>query len=156
MADILGAAPWAILSGAGSWIIQGWLHREKRKADRAEHSDRLEIHRDELAMELVQNARTEIGAARAEVEELRGEVTTLRALEKHFYHFQQSLDHLEAVLFSSTSEERTNAERSAKAFLTRMRRLNDAKGTIRNEIQRADSITELATRGIITPEPEND
>jgi hypothetical protein len=37
---------------------------------------------------------------------LRDEVKKLRAMENHFYHFQQSLDHLEALLTASTVEER--------------------------------------------------
>lgn len=70
---------------------------------------------------------------------MRDEVKKLRAMENHFYHFQQSLDHLEALLTASTPEEREVAERNARGFLNRMRRLQEAKGTLANEAQRAAS-----------------
>jgi hypothetical protein len=50
-----------------------------------------------------------------------------------------ALEHLSAVLFARSPKERTVAERNARAFLTRMTRLRDAKGTIANEAQRVDS-----------------
>jgi hypothetical protein len=129
-----------IASAAVAWCAQAWIYRRKRADDRtaAQHEadDRLIIHRDELTFQLLQNARLEMASARIEVEDLRDEVRKLRSMENHFYHFQQSLDHLEALLFSNTPEEKTTAERNARAFLTRMRRLNDAKGTLTNEAQR--------------------
>jgi hypothetical protein len=73
----------------------------------AEHdADRLEVHRDELTFQLLQNARLEMASARIEVEDLRDEVRKLRSMENHFFYFQQSLDHLEALLFPGTEEDR--------------------------------------------------
>ena len=144
LAEILGVAPWAILSAAVSWGAAMWMHHEKVKKEKVDQSDRLEIHRDELTFELLQNARQEMASARVEVEDLRDEVRKLRAMEQHFYHFQQSLDHLEALLFAETVDSRATAERNARAFLSRMRRLNEAKGTIANEAQRAAAKVKLA------------
>jgi alpha-amylase/alpha-mannosidase (GH57 family) len=135
--DFLGVAPFAILSAAAAWVGQLWLYRERREDKRNEQHERLEIHRDELAFELLKNARQEMSSARVEVEDLRDEVRKLRAMEQHFYHFQQALDHLEALLFPPSLVERESAERAARAFLNRMKRLNEAKGTIANEVQRA-------------------
>lgn len=150
--DLQTQAPWVVLTAIVltallSWYSQAWLYRRKRADDAATalsgQHERLEIHRDELTFELLQNARLEMSAARVEVEDLRDEVRKLRAMENHFYHFQQSLDHLEALLFADTPEARAAAERNARAFLTRMRRLNEAKGTITNEVQRASSAVHL-------------
>lgn len=150
--ELPGQAPWVVivaivLSAVLSWYSQAWLYRRKRIDDNAAaisgQNERLEIHRDELTFELLQNARLEMSAARIEVEDLRDEVRKLRAMENHFYHFQQSLDHLEALLFADTPETRAAAERNARAFLNRMRRLNEAKGTITNEVQRASSAVHL-------------
>lgn len=149
--DFLGVAPWAVVSASVTWASMAYAYREKRRVERVKHSDRLEIHRDELTFDLLQNARTEIGAVRAEVEDLRQEISTLRELEKHFYHFQQSLDHLEAIMFAQTSEDRAAAERNARAFLTRMRRLNEAKGTLRNEVQRTASVVSVAEQAVKKP-----
>lgn len=135
--EVIGAAPWAIFSAFVSWAATAWHHHEKKKKEKVDQTDRLEIHRDELTFELLQNARKEMASARVEVDDLRDEVRKLRAMEQHFYHFQQSLDHLEALLFADTPEARGTAERNARAFLTRMRRLNEAKGTLANEAQRA-------------------
>jgi hypothetical protein len=141
--DFLGVAPWVAVSAAGSWIVQALIYRTKRADAKAvttaENADRLEVHRDELTFQLLQNARLEMASARIEVEDLRDEVRKLRSMENHFFYFQQSLDHLEALLFPGTEEDRTMAERNARAFLNRMRRLNEAKGTIANEAQRVVS-----------------
>lgn len=147
-AEILGVAPWAILSAAVSWGAAMWMHHEKSKKEKDDQIDRLEIHRDELTFELLQNARQEMSAARVEVEDLRDEVRKLRAMEQHFYHFQQALDHLEALLFPETTEARATAERNARAFLGRMRRLNEAKGTIANETQRATARMKMAEKNL--------
>lgn len=148
--EFLGVAPWVVLSATISWLAQAWIYRTKRADTRLvaqnEHDDRLAIHRDELTFQLLQNARLEMASARIEVEDLRDEVRKLRAMENHFAYFQQSLDHLEALLFSDTVEARANAERNARAFLARMRRLNEAKGTLANEAQRAASEISLIDR----------
>jgi hypothetical protein len=153
--EFQGMAPWAvfvaiILTAVLSWLAQAWLYRHKRhdaKIDaQVEAGDRLVIHRDELTFQLLQNARLEMASARIEVEDLRDEVRKLRSMENHFFYFQQSLDHLEALLFADTVEARAGAERNARAFLTRMRRLNEAKGTLTNEAQRAASEISLLDR----------
>jgi hypothetical protein len=141
--EFLGVAPWVVVSAAVTWGAQAWLYSTKRRDAKHqredEQHDRLEIHRDELALQLLQSARQEMSAARVEVEDLREEVRKLRAMENHFYHFQQALEHLENLLFPESEEARANAERNARAFLARMRRLNQAKGTIANEAQRVAS-----------------
>ena len=145
--DLWVAPASAVISAVVSWGVQAWIYRTKRAdaaiAVKIEHGERLEIHRDELTFELLQNARLEMASARIEVEDLRDEVRKLRSMENHFFHFQQSLDHLEALLFSTTPEEKASAERNARAFLNRMRRLNEAKGTITNEVQRHASEAHL-------------
>lgn len=149
--EILGVAPWVIIAATVSWFASMYANREKarEKAEKAEEkanqqADRLEVHRDDMILQIIKTGREEIAAARLEVEDLRDEVKKLRAMENHFYHFQQSLDHLEALLTAHTPEEREQAERNARAFLNRMRRLQEAKGTITNEVQRASS--EIALR----------
>lgn len=148
--EFLGVAPWVAITAAVTWTAQFWHYRTKRAGVKltAQHDaeDRLVIHRDELTFQLLQNARLEMASARIEVDDLRDEVRKLRSMENHFYHFQQSLDHLQALLFSDTTEARTAAERSARAFLTRMRRLNEAKGTLANEAQRAASEIQILDR----------
>lgn len=148
--ELLGVAPWVVLSAAVSWGAQAWIYRAKRTDARllAQHEadDRLIIHRDELTFQLLQNARLEMASARIEVEDLRDEVRKLRSMENHFFHFQQSLDHLEALLFPGTPDERASAERNARAFLARIRRLNEAKGTLANEAQRVASELQILDR----------
>ncbi len=159
--EFLGVAPWVIVTAIATWGAQLWIYRTKRFDKRAEtqveHDERMTIHRDELTFQLLQNARLEMASARIEVEDLRDEVRKLRSMENHFYHFQQSLDHLEALLFSHTEEEKAQAERNARAFLTRMRRLNEAKGTLANEAQRAASEIQILSGDKITkPKDEKD
>ena len=137
--DVMGVAPWVVIAAVVSWFGSMYAHRARTKKEEVQHADRLEVHRDELTLQIIRTGREEIAAARIEVEDLRDEVKKLRAMETHFYHFQQSLDHLEALLTANTPEEREIAERNARGFLNRMRRLNAAKGTIANEAQRISS-----------------
>jgi hypothetical protein len=155
--DFLGAAPWVVITAIVTWFGNMWVYRSKRADDlvarQTDHSERMDIHRDELALQLLANARQEMSSARVEVEDLREEIRKLRAMETHFFHFQQSLEHLEALLFADSVDARANAERNARAFLTRMRRLNEAKGTIANEAQRVASEVQYLDRGT-GPEPK--
>lgn len=144
--EVLGVAPWVIIAAVVSWFASMYANREKAKKAASSQADRLEIHRDELTLAIIRSGREEISLARLEAEDLRDEVKKLRAMETHFYHFQQSLDHLEALLIATTPEERALAEKNARAFLNRMRRLQEAKGTISNEVQRANSEIELLDR----------
>lgn len=144
--EVLGVAPWVIFAAVVSWFASMYANRKKAEKDASEQADRLEVHRDELTLAIIRTGREEISLARLEVDDLRDEVKKLRAMETHFYHFQQSLDHLEALLIASTPEERALAEKNARAFLNRMRRLQEAKGTISNEVQRANSEIELLDR----------
>lgn len=98
-----------------------------------DHAAAVGVSRDDLAIELLANARNEVVQARSEMSALREEVNTLRAMEQHFYHFQQAIEHLTAVLTAGSVEERSQSERNARAFLARMKRLQDAKGTIAQE-----------------------
>lgn len=144
--DVLGVAPWVIIAAVVSWFGSLYANRARARKEAVDHADRLEVHRDELTLAIIRTGREEISAARIEVEDLRDEVKKLRAMETHFYHFQQSLDHLEALLSARTPEERETAERNARAFLNRMRRLQEAKGTIANEVQHKASEIELLDR----------
>ncbi len=147
--DLSTLLPAAGLGGLATWLGQAaasWFKaRGERDKAREANETTLEQHRDNLTFELLQEARTHLAMVKSEVEELRKEVKILRGLEKHFYYFEQSLDHLDAILSCpSGTEERNTAERNAKAFLNRMRRLTDARGTIRNEVQIASSQADLA------------
>lgn len=144
--DILGVAPWVIITAILAWFGSLITYRAKTKKEADELGDRLEIHRDDLTLQIIRTGREELQFARIEVDDLRNEVKKLRAMENHFYHFQQSLDHLEALLIANTPEERALAEKNARAFLNRMRRLQEAKGTIANEAQHAQSEIELFDR----------
>lgn len=119
--EFFGAAPWVIVTAVVTWIGQAFVYRRQLRKDDVDLTVKMEAHRDELTFELLSSARNEVIAARNEMEGLREEVRTLRSLEQHFYHFQQSLDHLEAILHAKTSDERAVAERNAHAFLRRMK-----------------------------------
>ncbi len=137
--EIFGVAPWVIIVALVAWIGAIFSYRDKRREKQTDDSNTLVIHRDELTLAIIRTGREELSAAKVEVDELREEMKKLRPLEVHFYHFQQSLDHLEALLVAGTQEEREAAERNARAFVNRMRRLQEAKGTVANEVQRVVS-----------------
>jgi hypothetical protein len=143
-----GIAPWVIVTALVTWIGQAFIYRKDWRKMELEHAAKVDASRDSLAVELLSSARAEVVTARAEMETLRDEMKALRAMEQHFYHFQQALDHLAAVLFAKDEPEKAAAERNARAFLARMQRLQDAKGTIANEIQRMDAGLRSAEKAI--------
>lgn len=153
--SVLGVAPWVIIAAVISWFASIRVNRERAAKKAIDKADRLEVHRDDMILQIIKTGREEISAARLEVNDLRDEVTKLRAMEVHFYHFQQALDHLEALLTASTPEDRAQAERNARAFLNRMRRLQEAKGTITNEVQRISSEVDLSERAASKKDPKN-
>lgn len=139
VSDFLDVAPWAVVTAIVTWIGQAFLYRKDWRKMELDHKVNIEASRDDLAIELLSSARSEVVSARSEMETLRDEMKALRSMERHFYHFQQALEHLSAVLFAKDEAEKATAERNARAFLTRMTRLQEAKGTIANEVQRMDA-----------------
>lgn len=148
-ADILPYVGAAFTFLAG-WGWQAYVHRdaraERREERREAQATEVDKHRDDLALKLLQAATDEVREVRTEIEEVRKENRALRALEEHFYHFEQALNHLEAVLTAANPEERAIAEKNATAFLARMRRLQQAKGNIQQEIQVIESAHRLDER----------
>lgn len=121
----LGAAPFVVITTLVTWFAAVWHYQAKERKEAIDRGDQLEIHRDGLTLNLLQSARDEMNQAREEADHLREEVRSLRAMEDHFYRFQQALDHLEALLFPDSPEARVIAERNARAFLVRMRKLKE-------------------------------
>lgn len=146
--EILGVAPWVIITALVTWLANTWLHREKRFEEKVNSHAQVEISRDDLTLQILQTARQEVSAAKLDIDDMRDEIRKLRMMEQHFYHFQQSLEHLEALLSAENDKELATAKRNARAFLNRIRALNEAKGTIANEAQRASSQVDIASETI--------
>lgn len=144
MTDFLTVVPFAVVSSVVTWGAQAFAYSRKRKTEKVDHSDKLEIHRDQFTLELLQTARSELTLVRGELNVMREETGALRKLEQHVYHFQESLEHLETLLRAETDVDLAQAKRNANAFLIRMRRLQEAKGTILNEVQRRQSELRLS------------
>lgn len=153
--EILGVAPWVIITALVTWLTNTWLHRDKRFQEKINSHVQVEISRDDLTLEILRTAREEVNSAKLDIGDMRDEIRKLRLMEQHFYHFHQSLEHLEALLFSETSKDLMIAKRNAKAFLTRMRKLNQVKNTIANEVQRAASQVDLSADEIAQAIKEN-
>lgn len=130
--QLLPLIPVGVVTALAGWFGNAYMERQRLRSDeRKGHiaTDAiLEQHRDGLTFQL-------LDAARAELAGMRQEVEKLRPMESHLYHLQQALEHIEALL-SVDPDVKAIAERNARAFLNRMRRMEDAKGTIANEIQR--------------------
>lgn len=136
---MIGAAELiAGLGGGGGVLIAqhafGWLKaRGRTNAD-------VDMHRDGLTIDMLQLAREEMAAMRLELAATKTEANDLRGLQAHLAHFEEALDHIHALLNASGAAEKRAAERRARAFHNRMRRLSDARGAIINEVQRARAI----------------
>lgn len=126
------------LFGSGGVLIAqhafGWLKaRSRANADVDKHRDGLTIQMLQIAREEVAGVRLELAAAKDEADELRG-------LQSRLAHFEEALDHIHALLNAEGAEEERAAERRARAFLNRMRRLSNARGAYINEEQRARAL----------------
>lgn len=152
MIDFATIIPAMLGSGAITWLGQAYLARAKTQGEgkRAQITAdaELEKHRDSLTFEL-------LGAARTEVTALREQVAALRPMEGHMFHLEQALAYLEALLNAGPNE-RVEIERSARAFLNRMRRGAQAVGTLANEAQRVLSETQIAERLARETRPKGD
>jgi hypothetical protein len=111
--------------------------RNEAKASERKNDLDVEVHRDSLTIQLLETARSEVAALRVEVERLRPN-------EAHIRHFEMALNHLERMLLAENDPERKRAERGARAFVNRMRRLAEARGVIANEVQLLESRTSIA------------
>lgn len=139
MTDFLGVAPWVIVTALGTGVGQYLLFQRQWRKDGLDAEAVVEKTRNDLTIQLLSSARAEAVAARSEIDGLHMQVTSLRQLEQHFFHFQQALDHLDAIVNAESEGARKAAERSGRAFLNRMRRLMEARNTIANEVQTVDS-----------------
>ncbi len=144
--QFMGVAPWMALTAVVTWLGKAYLHGDARRERKEAKAVDVEMHRDDLTLRLIKQVTDEAAQVRAEIAEVREENRALRALEEHFYHFQQALEHLEAVLTATDSDARKVAEKNANAFLTRMRRIQQAKGNIQQEIQVVESAHRLDER----------
>ena len=140
MVSLAEGIPLAVLGTAGGWagnfVLQWWKGRDEREGKAIDAKVSLEQHTDKFALEL-------LNAARGEMAVLKNEVDSLRPLQTRVAHLDEALDHIEALLKSEGEEERKAAERRATAFLKRMRRMAEARGTILNEIQREESLRSI-------------
>lgn len=152
--QFLGVAPWMMVAGIATWIGAAWKYSDERQARKLAREDEKKAreeakavemakHRDDLALKLLAAAREEVAVGRAELDHVREENRALRSIEQHFYHYQQAIDHLEAVLAARDDPNAyAVAERNAMAFLARVKRVEQAKG----DIQQAAQIIESAAR----------
>jgi hypothetical protein len=127
------------LAGSLALCAKLYVDRRRLQIDAQSADLKIEEHRDGLTFDLLSAARTEVAALRQEVERLR-------PLDKHLQDFETALEHIEALMSPMNSADRRAAERSARAFLNRIRRLQEARGAITNEAQRLDSGIHVADR----------
>lgn len=147
--DLATVLPTLFAGGGATWVGQVIIARVNGRTNasnaRIAADADLEKHRDSLTFEL-------LSAARGEVSALRSEVDKLRPMEAHLFQLEQALEHLDALL-NATPDERSNVERAARAFVVRMRRAADARGTLANEAQRLLSGLDVAERAAREKKP---
>lgn len=130
----------AALSGGGMALLGQWGAEWVKGRHAADQTSRtidaqLEEHRDNLTFDLLKAAREEVAA-------MRHEVAAMRADGVNTLHFEEALDHLDALLNSINDAERNAAERRARAF---MRRMRPEVGDLRNTAQTVISTRRVAS-----------
>ena len=143
---LIGSGIEGIWNAAGGASLVGfiWLYLNHRKMQNQHAVDGrkadldLEQHRDQLTFDLLKAAQSEIKALRLDRE---------RFNDLHIQHFEDALGHIEALLLVENNADRKAAERQARAFLNRMRRLAEVRGVIANEVQRLESERNLGGDG---------
>jgi hypothetical protein len=154
--DISSTIAVAVSSGGVTWFATFAREYMKTRAERLTKADDREIkidqHRDQLMLELLAAARSENAQVNIALVAARQESDILRQAQNRSAHFDQCLEHLEILLKArqgGNAEEIKAAERMAQAFVTRMRRLAAAQGTMANEVQVA--ISTEALRDVVDP-----
>jgi hypothetical protein len=112
----------------GSVLVEWLKGRSTRAAALSTAALGREGQLDDLTKDLIQTARSTIA-------ELRSELAILRPLQTHLLHFEESISHLEAIVFAKDEEAVSIARAGAAAFLDRIKRARQAIGTIRQEAQ---------------------
>ena len=119
------------LGGLSTWLGQTGLayfkHRAHAQQVKGEQTLTLQQHHDKLTFELLRAAREEVAAARVEAQELK-------ALQLRLIHFDEAMEHIEALLRATDPAEQAIVNRRAQQFLIRMKRFSDAAGALRNEV----------------------
>lgn len=163
MTSDVGSLIASAVSGGGlayiGGLAQSYFKSRSERASKAGDTElKIDQHRDQLVLDLLAAARAENAVVRVDLASARQEIQTLRELEGRVAHFDQCLEHLEVLLKARQNgniEEIRAAERMAQAFINRMARLANVRGTIANEIQivaSAESLRE-ATEPMMPPTP---
>jgi hypothetical protein len=145
-AAVVGAISAVLASGAtllGGVIVQSIRSAAETDTARVSTQAKLEEHWTDTTLELVDSLRKELTTVREEVQQLRPLVGKLA-------HFEESLDHIHALLASLRSAndiEISAAVRRAQAFLNRMRG-TDAKGEVRQVAQTQISAARIVNDAI--------
>lgn len=128
--DLLIGGVGAVFGWLGNVFVQLIRTGGETDGKKMETKAKLEEHWTDTTLELVDALRSELSDARKELGELRPLITRLA-------HFEESLDHLHALLAAHRSGNEVEikaAERRASAFLARMRG-DTSKGEVRQAVQ---------------------
>lgn len=135
--DIVTLAIAAAGGGGGTMVVQTVGTWFKARVETARHSEDLDAtlkqHNGKLALELLTAAREEVAAARVEAAEMR-------SLQLRLTHFEEAIDHIQALYDNGDDPA---VRRRAQQFLTRMKRISDARGAVVNEVQIIESRARL-------------
>lgn len=119
---IIAAVAGATVTLTWQGVTASFRQRSTAQSRAVEAEANLDQHRDKLTFDLLQAAREEVAAARSEANELRGLQTRLR-------HFDEALEHIEALLAATTTGDGWEiAARHARAFLARIQGMKNAGG----------------------------
>lgn len=141
-----------VLLRYGRPLIEFWI--EKRRLDLQEKT---QTSQDRRAEEEARHKLTIdlLSAARSEAAQLESKLQQVDFDEKFALHMDEALRHIEALVNAENEAELTMAIRLARAFLTRMKRVMEMKGTWANERQRERSAAMLSQRTLPKPSPDN-
>lgn len=134
---ILNSINWGVVGGTGAWslvvVLIAMLVRERHRNRLLDNSE--DRQRVELGIQMLE-------AAGKEIKRLNVELTDARVWTDVLAHLAEAERHLMALI-SAEPADLDRAKRDAQQFLTRMERLREARGTVRNEVQIAVSSNRL-------------
>lgn len=140
-----------VLLRYGRPLIDFWIERKKldiqEKSQTSQDRRAEEKSRHDMTIGLLE-------AARREAAQLESKIEQIGFDQGYVIHMDEALRHIEAMVTADNDTDLRVAIRLARAFLNRMKRLVDARGTQRNEDQRAQSAESLHQRQIEGPKGE--
>lgn len=134
------AAAWGTVGAAGAFALnyafQAFKHRDDQIERKQTREERLGKHTNDLAVQLLEAAKSSIDALRVDLSQAREENLTLRSLELRAAYCEEAIKHVKQLLDPDDHGGEDAIRHAARQFLARFHVMIADKGDEKNAEQR--------------------